>query len=303
MAEELVALKQKPCKWRQILSKHTTNRPLEEENPLQSIASCADKGRVAKSKGEPWYWFAIEAGAAFFPDDGVNWRMMARANTAHEAEEGCCLQGVAFLLLLDAPNFKLLEKDWVGGAQVVAQKAHDMMHEWLLHESDKGHADGGRFCQAMFSGDVSGEVRAVEKFQTITLQHSTTPQNEGTVWRGPGRTRGPRTVPRPRPEPDTERDDQIRVLVCGFLDRWARSGREGPVNMGQAVGGKKYGPELGALLPPRTLRAWLESEDQFEVVDQGNGAWGVKYRSPDNKAGSGGSSSDGVLQFSGPTQI
>ncbi len=174
------------------------------------------------------------------------------------------------MLLLDAPNFRLLDKDWVGGAQAVAQKGHDMMHGWLFAEADQGHADGGHFYEAMVSGERAQLEGARGQTNPVTLQHSTTPQAGRRGYAPPcqagveGQT------------PDEERDDRIRELVRGFIKRWRSSGHEGAVKMNEAPGGKKYGPELGTLLPPGALRTWLEGEDQFEIVDYADGSWGVQ---------------------------
>jgi hypothetical protein len=271
MAEWLVA-KREPlsvlCKWRQILSKHTTNRPKGQGRPLQSIASCSQKEQVQEVDGLVRHRFTINAGCAFFPDDGVTWQLTAWAETANEAEEGCCLQGVALLLLLDAANFRLLDKDWLMGARAVAQKGHDMMHAWLRCGADV-HADGGHFYGAMTLGDMSDRSTShlghLQPNQ-VTLRYPTAPQ----------------AVPNTPPVAGqtlltSDQDDQIRALVRGFIDRWKSSGREGAVKMNDAPGGKKYGPQLGTLLPAGALREWLGGQDEFEIVDYADGSWGVQY--------------------------
>ena len=267
MVEALVDMREPGavCKWRRILSKHTTNRPKGQENPLQSITSCSQK-EVVQEGGKVWHRFTIEAGNAFFPGDGVTWQQTAWAETAHAAQERCCLQGVAWLLLLDAANFRLLDKDWAGGARVVALKAHEMVHAWLLGGGLAQPASSSGEGQTNLSSSSTGQ-------QGFTVQNPTTPQAKGRNHNVPPGGEGPM--------PDEQRNllpnDEIREAVRGFLDRWICSGGEGAIRMNKAPGGKKYGPQLGNLLPAGALRAWLQGEDEFEIKDFHDGGWGVQY--------------------------
>jgi len=303
------------CHWRRILSKHTTNRPKGEEAPLVSIASCSEKETIpGTDDGLTWHRFTIKAGAAFFPGDGVTWQLTAWAESAHAAEEGCCLHGVALLLLLDAPNFRLLDKDWVGGAQVVTQKGHDMMHTWLFNEAAQWHLLDGIFFEAVDSrelcqdcggkckkcGEMCGKcgmpngvlphgacecgywqhdedddplaaahrwARAFgPKVGQVKSQNPTTKSKRNRGYRCPGANY--EGLP-----PDEERDEQI----CGLLRAMLDGAGGTSIKMSAAPGGKKYGPRLGALLPPGSLRTWLANQDQFEIKVHADGTWELQY--------------------------
>ena len=228
------------CKWRQVFSKHTTNRPKDQPHPLVSIASCCERRRDP-TLSLPCS-FTIDARNAFFPEDGVAWRVMARANSHMEAEEGCCLHGLALLVLLDAPNVRLLDKDWVGGARAVAQKGHDMMHTWLFHEAGKLQVEGSAYRYDFYEAMASPEMHVAGRATQVTPQNPTTPCQTNS--------RAKRAYVHP-PEGEAHCDDErIRVLVCGFLDRWRAYGNEGPLKMNEAPGGRTYGPQLSTLLPP-----------------------------------------------------
>ena len=262
----------RPCKWRQILSNHTTTQPKTGQgSPLTSLASCSKEEKVWDGTKLVGFKFTINAGNAFLPGDGIAWHIEREAPTKGEAHEWCFLQGVALLLLIDARRFRLLNKDWAeNDANQVAQRGHAMIHDWLYHKGlHQRDANGTLFFHAMEPGEWEARAGG-EATRQITLQHST----EGVAQSA--------FIPPLHGDEDFEEvDEQIREKIRFMLDRHNALNRPGPVKLNKAINGKQLGPQLGALLQKGTLRTWLRHEDEFVIKDLPDGSWGVQYAPPD----------------------
>ena len=113
-------------------------------------------------------------------------------------------------------------------------------------------------------GSLEQGLSQVQAF-TVTSALSTTPENGA---------RGKNNYRPPGIGEEAKREKEIHEVICKLL---RAAGSEGVLNVTKARGGRKYGPQLGFLLPPETLRKWLEKEDLYQVFDNSDGTWGFKF--------------------------